>query len=178
MGAPRRGGARPGMPEPEPSNVLGVFGLSILTTEQDLDRLFGAHGDIENVTIIYDRSTGFDGRVTRKSRGFGFITFSDVAGATAARKAIDGTELHERQMRVDYSLTKRAHDPTPGRYMGRDSRDGGGHHGGGRGYSRGGSRRDHDDDYRRRRSPSFSPSRRSRRSPSPRRRRSRSPDDR
>ncbi|RKO91586.1 hypothetical protein BDK51DRAFT_13193, partial [Blyttiomyces helicus] len=95
----------------EPSNVLGAFGLSLLTKEKDLERIFGEHGKLESVTIIYDHGTG-------KSRGFGFITFADQDNAAAAKKALDGLVLNDRQMRVDYSLTHKPHHPTPGRYMG------------------------------------------------------------
>ena len=49
---------------------------------------------------------------------------------------MDGQELDGRQVRVDFSITKRPHTPTPGKYMGRPSRDfnrsgpPGGHRGG------------------------------------------------
>ena len=36
---------------------------------------------------------------------------------------MDGQELDGRQVRVDFSITKRPHTPTPGKYMGRPSRD-------------------------------------------------------
>ncbi|KAJ3005384.1 hypothetical protein HKX48_000717 [Thoreauomyces humboldtii] len=194
-GPMRRGGPRSDLPEPEPSNVLGVFGLSLWTTEEDLERLFGEHGAIQNISIIYDRSFDNDGRLTKKSRGFGFITFDSIAGATSARKALNGANLHERDMRVDYSMTRRPHSPTPGKYMGREPRetrrggqggygyrDGGNNYGGGGGGGRGyGGYNDRDsysrrEDHHRNRSPSPYRSR-GRRSPSPRRR-SRSPEPR
>lgn len=40
---------------PNPSNVLGVFGLSIRTTERDLDDEFSRFGRVEKVTIVYDQ---------------------------------------------------------------------------------------------------------------------------
>ena len=40
---------------PNPTNVLGVFGLSIRTTESDLDDEFSRHGRVEQVTIVYDQ---------------------------------------------------------------------------------------------------------------------------
>jgi transformer-2 protein len=40
---------------PNPSNVLGVFGLSIRTTERDLDEEFTRFGHVEKVTIVYDQ---------------------------------------------------------------------------------------------------------------------------
>ena len=44
---------------PTPSNVLGVFGLSIRTTERDLDEEFSRFGRVEKVTIVYDQRVSF-----------------------------------------------------------------------------------------------------------------------
>jgi RNA recognition motif-containing protein len=43
---------------PNPSNVLGVFGLSIRTQERDLDEEFSRFGRVEKVTIVYDQRVG------------------------------------------------------------------------------------------------------------------------
>lgn len=40
---------------PNPSNVLGVFGLSIRTVERDLDEEFSRFGHVEKVVIVYDQ---------------------------------------------------------------------------------------------------------------------------
>ncbi|ETE68860.1 Transformer-2 protein-like alpha, partial [Ophiophagus hannah] len=37
----------------------------------------------------------------------------------SAMEHANGMELDGRRIRVDYSITKRAHTPTPGIYMGR-----------------------------------------------------------
>merc|ERR1712013_981115 len=79
-----------------------------------------------------------------------------IKSATDAREAMNGLELDGRKIRVDFSITKRPHTPTPGMYMGRptDARDGfrgdrGGHRGDGRGRGRGrGGRGDYRGDYR------------------------------
>lgn len=39
---------------PSPCRVLGVFGLSLYTTERELRDLFEKYGDIENIQIVYD----------------------------------------------------------------------------------------------------------------------------
>lgn len=39
-----------------------------------------------------------------------------------AKEQVNGTELDGRRLRVDYSITKRPHTPTPGVYMGRPTR--------------------------------------------------------
>lgn len=44
---------------PTPSNVLGVFGLSIRTQERDLDDEFSRFGRVDKVTIVYDQRVRF-----------------------------------------------------------------------------------------------------------------------
>ena len=39
-----------------------------------------------------------------------------------AKENCNGLELDGRRIRVDYSITKRAHTPTPGVYMGKPTR--------------------------------------------------------
>ncbi|KAI5124887.1 hypothetical protein M0805_007317 [Coniferiporia weirii] len=109
---------------PTPSNVLGVFGLSIRTTERDLDEEFSRFGRVEKVTIVYDQRSD-------RSRGFGFIKLATVEDASRCVQELNGIDLNGRRIRVDYSVTDRPHAPTPGEYMGhrraagndRDSRD-------------------------------------------------------
>lgn len=60
-----------------------------------------------------------------------------------AKERCNGLELDGRKIRVDYSITKRAHTPTPGVYMGKPTRSSYDERGGGGG---GGGRYD-DDDY-------------------------------
>ena len=53
----------PARQAPNPSNVLGVFGLSIRTVERDLDEEFSRFGRVEKVVIVYDqrvRGMAFD----------------------------------------------------------------------------------------------------------------------
>ncbi|KAK7061367.1 hypothetical protein R3P38DRAFT_2829111 [Favolaschia claudopus] len=170
---------------PNPSNVLGVFGLSIRTQERDLDEEFSRFGRVEKVTIVYDQRSD-------RSRGFGFIKMATVEDATRCIQELNGVDLNGRRIRVDYSVTDRPHNPTPGEYMGhRRSAGRDSHHGGRDSYrdsyrDRGDRRdRDRDRDYYGRDSRDSRDSRdwRDRRSPppsrggrySPDRRRSRSP---
>ncbi|KAK0498305.1 hypothetical protein EDD18DRAFT_83317 [Armillaria luteobubalina] len=120
---------------PNPTNVLGVFGLSIRTQERDLDEEFSRYGRVEKVTIVYDQRSD-------RSRGFGFIKMATVEDATRCIAELNGVDLNGRRIRVDYSVTDRPHAPTPGEYMGhrRTNRDN--HYGGGR------ENRDRDRDYR------------------------------
>ncbi|VIO91338.1 Uncharacterized protein BM_BM2302 [Brugia malayi] len=97
--------------EPEPSRCLGVFGLSLYTTERDLKELFSQYGDLDNVQLVFDHPTG-------RSRGFGFVYFKKIEDAIEAKERVAGTEIDGHKIRIDYSITKRPHTPTPGIYMG------------------------------------------------------------
>ncbi|XP_006882633.1 PREDICTED: transformer-2 protein homolog beta-like isoform X1 [Elephantulus edwardii] len=97
---------------PDPNCCLGVFGLSLYTTERVLREVFSKYGPIDNVSIIYDQQS-------RRSRGFAFVYFENVDDAKKAKECTNGMELDGRKIRVDFSITKRPHSPTPGIYMGR-----------------------------------------------------------
>ena len=56
---------------------------------------------------------------TGRSRGFAFIYFESTEDAQAAKDGMCDQEIDGRRIRVDFSITKRAHTPTPGVYMGR-----------------------------------------------------------
>ncbi|KAF9531016.1 hypothetical protein CPB83DRAFT_920146 [Crepidotus variabilis] len=103
---------------PTPSNVLGVFGLSIRTQERDLEDEFSRFGHVDKVTIVYDQRVVDKSKQSDRSRGFGFIKMSTTEEATKCIQELNGVELNGRRIRVDYSVTERPHAPTPGEYMG------------------------------------------------------------
>ncbi|KAK6165614.1 hypothetical protein SNE40_022511 [Patella caerulea] len=98
--------------DPEPTATLGVFGLSLYTQERELREVFSRYGTVEQVQIVYDRQSG-------RSRGFSFIYFKKVDDAIEAKERCNGVEIDGRRIRVDYSITHRAHTPTPGIYLGK-----------------------------------------------------------
>ncbi|GIY15550.1 hypothetical protein CEXT_324031 [Caerostris extrusa] len=114
---------------PEPSRCLGVFGLSLYTQERELREVFGKYGPIEDVQVVYDAQeketnkrilTEFFTLIAkRRSRGFAFVYFEDTDDAKMAKERCNGQEIDGRKIRVDFSITKRAHTPTPGIYMGK-----------------------------------------------------------
>jgi RNA recognition motif-containing protein len=71
-----------------------VGNLSFSTTEDALSAEFGAHGNVEEVSIITDRDTG-------RPRGFAFVTMSSDDEARAAIEALNGTELDGRTINVN-----------------------------------------------------------------------------
>merc|ERR1711997_1296152 len=95
---------------PPESNVIGVFGMSMYTDERKLRDMCDRYGKVEKCVVVRDR----------RPRGFAFVTFDSVDSAAEARDKLNGREIDGREVRVDFSVTKRAHSPTPGKYMGRD----------------------------------------------------------
>jgi len=102
---------------PAVSKCIGCFGLSLVTRERDVYDLFSRYGDIDDVQLVYDNHTG-------RSRGFAFVYFKELSAAQDAKEKLHGVEVDGRSIRCDYSITKRAHTPTPGVYLGKPtSRD-------------------------------------------------------
>ncbi|XP_070841503.1 transformer-2 protein homolog alpha-like [Chaetodon trifascialis] len=142
---------------PDPSTSLGVFGLSLYTTERDLREVFSRYGPLTRVNVVYAERTG-------RSRGFAFVDFERLEDSKEAMERANGMELDGKRIRLDYSIAKRPHTPTPGIYMGRPTHNGGGGGSGGRRgrdsyYDRGGHDRndrydEYDYRYSHRRSPS------------------------
>jgi len=83
----------------------------------DLEDIYAKHGTLEKVTIVQDHRTG-------RSRGFGFVTYADPESASKAIEATNGMDIDGRNVRVDFSMTRRPHTPTPGEYMGEKRRSG------------------------------------------------------
>ncbi|OPZ97163.1 MAG: RNA recognition motif [Planctomycetes bacterium ADurb.Bin412] len=101
---------------------LYVGNLGYDVNNAAIESLFAAHGTVESVNIITDRTTG-------QSKGFGFVEMSSEAEAQSAIAALDGKDCGGRAMKVNEAK------PQP-------SRSGGGHGGyggGGRGGYGGGS---------------------------------------
>ncbi|OIR57423.1 MAG: transformer 2-like protein [Amphiamblys sp. WSBS2006] len=108
-----RGDERPATP----TNIIGVFGMSQSVTEHVLEGFFKDYGVIERVCIVYDKFTG-------ESRCFGFVYFQSVDSARKAVEMTNGTVLEGREIRVDFSVSNRPREATPGRYLGRKPRRG------------------------------------------------------
>ena len=112
------------------SKKLFVGGLAWATTTDGLRKAFEQFGEVSDAKVITDRDTG-------RSRGFGFVTFSDDSAATSAITAMDGRDLDGRSIRVNEA------NQTQG--QGGGGGGGGGRGGGGRGSRRDGGSRHHYD---------------------------------
>ena len=113
--------------EEKMSKKLFVGGLSWNTDDHGLRAAFEAHGEVTDAKVITDRDTG-------RSRGFGFVTFSDEAAGTTAMEEMNGAELDGRRLNVN-----EAQERSRGGGGGRGGRGGGG--GGRGGYGGGGGGR-------------------------------------
>jgi RNA recognition motif-containing protein len=102
---------------------LYVGNLPFSTTEEELRTLFEQHGNVESSSVITDRETG-------RSRGFGFVEM-EGDGAEAAIRALDGTDMAGRSLRVN-----EARERAPGGGGGGARRGGPGGGGGGGGGGR------------------------------------------
>lgn len=100
---------------------LYVGNLSFNSTEASLTTAFEKDGrKVASVSIVTDRDTG-------RSRGFAFVEMANDQDATAAIKALDGSQVDGRALRVNEAEERKP-------------RSGGGGGGGGRGGDRGGDR--------------------------------------
>ena len=70
---------------------LFVGGLNFNTDEQALGDHFSSFGPISEVAVV------------ERSRGFGFITFTNPEHASDAMRAMNGESLDGRLIRVDHA---------------------------------------------------------------------------
>ncbi len=95
---------------------LYVGNLPFSITENELREVFERHGSVSSVNVITDRETG-------RPRGFAFVEMDEASSADDAIRALDGSDLGGRTLRVNEAQDRRG------------PRGGGG--GGGRGFDRG-----------------------------------------
>ncbi len=70
-----------------------VSSLSFKATDNDLNNLFSAYGEVASSRIITDRET-------RRSKGYGFVEMPSDAEGNAAIAALNGSEHLGRQINV------------------------------------------------------------------------------
>ena len=96
-----------------------VGNLSYQTTQEELHAAFAQYGNVENVNIITDRTTG-------QPRGFAFVEMTDANEAEAAINQLNGAELRGRALNVNIARPKPAGGGGFGGGGGRPRRGGGG----------------------------------------------------
>lgn len=83
------------------SKKLYIGNLSFSTTEDELRAVFQRHGVVDSVAVITDRETG-------RARGFAFVEMSEPSSAQDAIRALDGTELGGRTIKVNEAQARAA----------------------------------------------------------------------
>ena len=125
-------GLEPGSNTQQKDNSMGnklyVGNLPFSTTEDSLRDAFGQCGTVTDVMIAVDRQTG-------RSRGFGFVTFSNDEEANAAVGKFHGQDMDGRSIQVNEA---RPREDRPQGGGGGGGYRGGGGGGGGGGYRGGG----------------------------------------
>jgi cold-inducible RNA-binding protein len=106
-------------------NRLYVGNLSFNTSSDAVRSAFAAYGEVTDVHLVTDRTTG-------QPRGFGFVTMGTNDQAQAAIQGMNGTNLDGRALRVNEA------EERPNRGGGGGGGGGGGFRGGGGGGRGGG----------------------------------------
>jgi RNA recognition motif-containing protein len=76
------------------SSNIYVGNLSFNTSSNDLQTLFGQHGEVTKAQVVNDRETG-------RSRGFGFVEMSTSESAQTAINALNGHNVDGRNLTVN-----------------------------------------------------------------------------
>ena len=71
-----------------------VGNLSFDTTKDELEAVFSEHGTVTDVHMPMDRESG-------RPRGFAFVTMESKDAMISAIKALDGSELGGRNLKVN-----------------------------------------------------------------------------
>ena len=98
---------------------LFIGSLAYATTDDSLKAHFEQIGEVSSARVITDRDSG-------RSKGFGFVEFTDEANNQKAVDQLNGKELDGRTINVDIARPK---EDRPRRDFG--GNNGGGNNGGG-----------------------------------------------
>ena len=84
------------------SKKLFIGNLDWNTSEDELNSAFAKFGDVEEAIIIKDHAG--------RSKGFGFVTYSDDAAADNAISELNGSELGSRKINVSEARPPKERD--------------------------------------------------------------------
>ncbi len=77
-----------------PTNMLFVAKLNQVTTEEDLETIFGRFGNITSCDIIKDKKTG-------DSLCYAFLGYDNDASCEAAYEKMNNVLIDDRRIKVD-----------------------------------------------------------------------------
>jgi len=75
-------------------NKLYVGNLSYSVTNEQLEKLFSAHGQVQKANVIGDK-------------GFAFVEMANSSEAEKAKEALDGTDFEGRNLKIDEARPQR-----------------------------------------------------------------------
>ncbi|KAJ1487516.1 hypothetical protein T484DRAFT_1786411 [Baffinella frigidus] len=81
---------------PAHDKKLFVGGIPWTFDSEDLREAFSSFESLKNASVVYDRET-------KKSRGFGFVTFEETGAAEKACKHMDQAEVGGRTINVNFA---------------------------------------------------------------------------
>lgn len=124
------------------SKRLYVGNLPFSVTQEDLAKLFSAYGEVTEATVITNKFSG-------RSKGFGFVTLADDAGADKAISEMNGKDVQGRTVVVNEAKPFDPNAAPPKRDFGRGGGRGGfgGNRGGFGGNRRREGRRDSEEEF-------------------------------
>ena len=82
-----------------PTKKIFVGGLASTCTDADLISHFGEYGKIEDAVVMFDGAS-------RRSRGFGFVTFSSESAVDRVLAKGSRQELHKKQVEIKKAIPK------------------------------------------------------------------------
>lgn len=86
-----------------------VGNLPYSVTEDELRDMFGAYGDVSSANIITDKYSG-------ESKGFGFVEMARQSDAEEAIKALNGSSVKGRSIKVNQARPRAERPPRGPRY--------------------------------------------------------------
>jgi len=86
------------LPNPTGSTIF-VYNLGPDSDDRDLWQLFGPFGAVQKVNLVYDAE--------KKSKGYGFVTMTNLQEAASAITHLNGFVYKERQLQVSLKTPKR-----------------------------------------------------------------------
>ncbi|EPZ33840.1 RNA-binding domain-containing protein [Rozella allomycis CSF55] len=78
------------------NKIYNPGNLSFRLDSESLREKFSEIGDVVDAFVVTDRDSG-------RSRGFGFVTFSDPAMASSALDILNDSDIDGRMIRLEYA---------------------------------------------------------------------------
>lgn len=85
------------------SKKLFIGNIDWKTTDEELQKLFAEYGEVEEAIIIKDKFSG-------RSKGFGFVTFTNAEEADKAIETLNGYDLNGRKIAVNEARPQKERD--------------------------------------------------------------------